>query len=77
MECFSLLSRHRQSSGFGANPISLADIVAVSAPLGFRSVTDFLFFADVMGELDREFMTYAAEQQRLASTTTAAKPKYR
>lgn len=69
MECFSLLSRHRQSNGFGANPLPLADIVAVSVPLGFRSASDFLFFAEVMGEMDREFLEYANEQRKLTSAS--------
>lgn len=69
MECFSLLSRHRQSNGFGVNPLPLADIVAVSGPLGFRSASDFLFFAEIMGEMDREFLDYANEQRKLTSAT--------
>ena len=74
LECFSLLSRHRQSGGFGVNPIPLVDVVAASAPLGFYTPPDFLFFAEIMGDMDRVFMDYAAEQQKLASAT---KPKHR
>lgn len=74
LECFSLLSRHRQSGGFGVNPIPLVDVVAVAAPLGFTTPPDFLFFMEIMGELDRVFMDYAAEQQKLAAAT---KPKHR
>lgn len=73
MECFSLLSRHRQSNGFGVNPLPLADIVAVSGPLGFRSPHDFLFFAEVMGEMDSEFLAYAEEQRRQSGSTSRRK----
>ena len=38
LECFSLISRHRQSNGFGVNPLSLVDIVAVAAPLGLSLI---------------------------------------
>jgi hypothetical protein len=69
LECFALLSRHRQSNGFATNPIPLADIVAVSGPLGFRSSSDFLFFAEIMGDMDREFLSYDQEQQKLKAAT--------
>lgn len=69
LECFALLSRHRQSNGFAANPLPLADIVAVSFPLGFRGPDDFLFFVEIMGEMDREFLNYSGEQQKLRSAT--------
>lgn len=65
LECFSLLSRHRQSNGFGSNPLALADIVAVAAPLGFRTNDEFLFFAEVMGGMDDEFLTFHQEQRTL------------
>jgi hypothetical protein len=69
LECFSLLSRHRQSNGFASNPLSLIDIVAVSGPLGFRSSDEFLFFAEVMGEMDREYLSFDHEQQKLRAAT--------
>ena len=69
LECFSLISRHRQSNGFGVNPLSLVDIVAVAAPLGFKTGDEFLFFAEIIGEMDREFLDYAQERQKLDSAT--------
>jgi len=69
MECFSLLSRHRQSNGFGANPLPLMDIVAVSGPLGYRTPDEFLFFAEIIGEMDQEFMTYVNERQKIDSAS--------
>ncbi len=74
MECFSLLSRHRQSNGFGANPLALMDIVAVAGPLGYRTPDEFLFFAEIIGEMDQEFLSYINERQKIDA---ASKPKKR
>lgn len=71
MECFSLLSRHRQSSGFGANPLSLVDIVVVAGPLGYRTPDEFLFFAEVIGGMDQEFLSYFNERQKIESASKA------
>ena len=73
MECFSLLSRHRQSSGFGHNPLPLMDIVAVSGPLGYRTPDEFMFFAEVMGEMDQEFLSYVNERQKIDSSSKSKK----
>ena len=54
MEYFSLLSRHRQSSGFGVNPLAFGDIVAVSGPLGYRTPDEFLYFAEIISDMDQE-----------------------
>ena len=69
IECFGLLNAHRQSSGFGVSPLPLADIVAVSGPLGFRTSDEFLFFAEIISALDREFLDYADEKQKRDSAT--------
>ena len=71
MECFSLLSRHRQSSGFGANPLSLVDIVVVAGPLGYRTPDEFLFFAEIIGGMDQEFLSYFNERQKIESASKA------
>ena len=71
MECFSLLSRHRQSSGFGVNPLPLMDIVAVSGPLGYRTPDEFLFFAEIIGGMDQEFLSYFNERQKTESASKA------
>jgi hypothetical protein len=47
----------------------LADIVAVSGPLGFRTSDEFLFFAEIISALDREFLDYADEKQKRDSAT--------
>ena len=71
MECFSLLSRHRQSSGFGVNPLSLVDIVVVAGPLGYHTPDEFLFFAEVIGGMDQEFLSYFNERQKIESASKA------
>ena len=71
MECFSLLSRHRQSGGFGVNPLSLVDIVVVAGPLGYRTPDEFLFFAEIIGGMDQEFLSYFNERQKIESASKA------
>lgn len=69
LECFGFLSRHRQSNGYTRNPIPLVDIVAVAGPLGFRTSDEFLFFAEIMSEMDVEYMTYQDERLKMSAAT--------
>jgi hypothetical protein len=64
IECFGLLNAHRPSGGFGIGPIPLSDIVAVSGPFGFRTSDEFLFFAEIIGAMDREFLDFANEKRK-------------
>lgn len=75
LECFSLISRHRQSNGFGVNPIPLVDIAAVSSPLGYRTPDEFMFFAEIMGELDQEFLRFVSERNKLDAASKSKRQK--
>ena len=67
-----MLNRHRQSGGFGPSALSLSDIAAVAGPLGFRTANEFIFFAEVIGDMDDEFLTFVSEKRKAEA---AAKPK--
>ena len=47
------------------------DIVAVSGPLGYRTPDEFLFFAEVIGGMDQEFLKYYNERQKTESASKA------
>jgi hypothetical protein len=67
LDSYYALTRHRQAGGMGISPISLGDIKLYSAAVGFASGEDFLWFADIMAELDQtylEFQNQKAEQER-------------
>ncbi len=49
------------------------DIVAVSGPLGYRTPDEFMFFAEVMGEMDQEFLSYVNERQKIDSSSKSKK----
>lgn len=52
-------------------PLSLVDIVVVAGPLGYRTPDEFLFFAEIIGGMDQEFLSYFNERQKIESASKA------
>ena len=76
LECFYALSDHRQSGGFGLSPLDLPSIKILADAVGYGEGKDFEWFRYMMAELDRAYLEYMNERQRIESQTRAAqRPK--
>ena len=77
VECFLKLSKNRQSSGFGVNPLLYSDIADFAGRVGFVSNDEFLHFLDIIQELDDTFISLARERQKRQEELDKMKAKNR
>jgi hypothetical protein len=73
VEEYFALSDFRQSSGFGANPLSQRDVLDRAELVGMVSHNDQLWYLSVMRHLDRVFLDYVREKQKQAEAESKAK----
>jgi len=62
LEAFQMLSAHRQSSGFGMSPLSIADIEAYCRLIGLET-EGRVKFLDMVTSLDTAFLQWSVEER--------------
>lgn len=75
VEEYFALSDFRQSSGFGANPLSQRDVLDRAELVGMSSPGNKLWYLSVMRSLDRIFLNYLREKQKQRQAEAEAKAK--
>ena len=62
LDCYHALARHRPNSGMGLSPVPLPDIKIYADATGFAAPADFLWFSEIIGALDEEFLSFQSKK---------------